>query len=91
MLYYLPLAIGTHLAAIQKENGQLQVSIENSLNLQNVEQSAKELLGMQKLNSTQAVYINLPKQDYVEPAAEEIKKEEDVAWYQKIINLVLGK
>lgn len=79
------------LAAIQKENGQLQVSIENSLNLQNVEQSAKELLGMQKLNSTQAVYINLPKQDYVEPAAEEIKKEEDVAWYQKIINLVLGK
>lgn len=79
------------LAAIQKENGQLQVNIENSLNLQNIEQSAKELLGMQKLNSTQAIYINLPKEDYVEPATEEIKKEENTTWYQKIINLILGK
>ena len=56
------------LAVIQKENGQLEINIENSLNLQNVEQSAKELLGMQKLNSSQSVYVNLPKEDYVEPA-----------------------
>lgn len=84
-------SLKSDLAAIQKENGQLQVNIENSLNLQNIEQSAKELLGMQKLNSTQAVYINLPKEDYVEPATEEIKKEENITWYQKIINFILGK
>lgn len=84
-------SLKSNLAAIQKENGQLQVNIENSLNLQNIEQSAKELLGMQKLNSTQSVYINLPKEDYVEPATEEIKKEENITWYQKIINLILGK
>lgn len=84
-------SLKSDLAAIQKENGQLQVNIENSLNLQNVEQSAKELLGMQKLNSSQSVYINLPKQDYIEPATEEIKKEEHITWYQKIFNLILGK
>ena len=36
------------LATLQKENEQLKVSIENSLNLNNVEKVAKEELGMQK-------------------------------------------
>lgn len=79
------------LAVLQKENGQLEINIENSMNLQNLEQSAKELLGMQKLDSSQSVYVNLPKEDYVEPATEEIKKEEKLTWYQKIINFFLGK
>ena len=79
------------LAVLQKENGQLEINIENSMNLQNLEQSAKEMLGMQKLDSSQSVYVNLPKEDYVEPATEEIKKEEKIPWYQKIINFFLGK
>ena len=66
------------LASIEKENEQLQVNIENNLNLKTVEQSAQEQLGMQKLNSSQKVYVNLPKQDYIEPATEEIKKEEKI-------------
>lgn len=79
------------LAAVQKENQQLEVSIENNLNLKSVEQSAKEMLGMQKLDNKQAIYINLPKQDYVEPATEEIVKEDNTNWLQKIINLFIGK
>ena len=39
----------TELAALKKENEQLQVTIENSLNLSNIEKQAKEKLGMQKL------------------------------------------
>lgn len=34
---------------IQKENDQLEISIQNSINLNNIEQAAKSLLGMQKL------------------------------------------
>lgn len=84
-------ALKSDLAVLQKENGQLEINIENSMNLQNLEQSAKELLGMQKLDSSQSVYVKLPKEDYVEPATEEIKKEENIPWYQKIINFFLGK
>lgn len=81
----------SNLATIQKENEQLQVNIENNLNLQTVEQSAKELLGMQKLDNKQTIYVNLPKQDYVEPASEEIIKEDNTNWFQKIMNFITGK
>ena len=57
---------------IQKENEQLEVNIQNSLNLSQIEQEAKERLGMQKLNSKQTPYIQLPKKDYVEAGAEHV-------------------
>jgi len=76
------------LTSIQKENEQLQVSIENGLNLNNVEQSAKEMLGMQKLDNGQKVYIELPKKDYVEPASEGITMEQEKAWYQVILDTI---
>lgn len=64
------------LSQINKENVQLEVAIENSLNLSNIEQQAKELLGMQKLTSKQTVYVDLPKTDHIESAAEEVIIEE---------------
>lgn len=60
------------LASVQKENEQLKVSIENSLNFNYIEQVAKEKLGMQKLTNKQTVHINLPKKDYVESASEKV-------------------
>lgn len=81
----------SNLAAIEKENEQLEVNIENNLNLKTVEQSAKEMLGMQKLDSSQTVYVNLPKEDYVEPATEKIIKEDNSNWFQKLINFITGK
>lgn len=81
----------SNLAAIQKENEQLEVNIENNLNLKTVEQSAKEMLGMQKLDNSQTVYVNLPKEDYVEPATEEIIKEDNSNWFEKVINFITGK
>ena len=77
------------LAVTQKENEQLQVNIENSLNLTNIEKIARERLGMRKLDSTQKVYVSLPKKDYVEPAAQEvIIEEEETNIFQKIIKLI---
>ena len=77
--------IKSQLSAVQKENEQLRVSIENSLNLNSVEKSAEEKLGMQKLDNNQKIYLYLQKKDYVEPASEEIVIEEELSWFEEII------
>ena len=79
------------LSAIQKENEQLEVSIQNSVNYNTIEKLAKEKLGMQKLTNKQTIYIALPKKDYVESATEEVIKEEEKNWFEQIINKILNK
>ena len=78
------------LAALQKENEQLNVSIQNSINISNIEKVAKEELGMQKLSSRQTVYITLPKKDYVETAAEKVVVNANQSWWEKIIDKILN-
>lgn len=78
------------LAALQKENEQLKVSIENSVNISNIEKVAKEELGMQKLSSKQTVYITLPKKDYVETAAEKVVINDNQSWWQKLADKILN-
>ena len=75
------------LSLVEKENEQLKVSIENSLNLSHIEQVAKEKLGMQKLSNKDTVYINLPKKDYTESASEKVIKKEE-KWYEKIVKYI---
>ena len=70
--------------AIEKENDQMK--IENSLNYNNVEQQAKELLGMQKLSNKQTVYVNLPKKDYIQPATETVVIEKNDGFINTVIN-----
>ncbi len=84
------------LAALQKTNGQLEVSIETSLNLSNVKNAAKDKLGMQELDNSQKVYVSLDKKDYVEGSVEDIDitkdtDSSDTTWYKKILNKILGK
>lgn len=83
----------TELASLQKENEQLQVTIENSLNLSNIEKQAKEKLGMQKLTNKQTVYINLAKEDYIESATEkvEIDDTDNESWIQKIAEKIFNR
>lgn len=78
------------LSEVKKQNTQLEVSIENGLNLNNLEQEAKEQLGMQKLSQKQMIYITLPKTDYIEPAAEEVIIEENQDGIKGIINKVMN-
>ena len=82
-----------NLAAIMKTNNQLEVSIEGSLNLGNIEQEAQEKLGMQRLNNAQKVYITLDKKDYTKAGTDkiDITSNDDLPWYKKIINKILGK
>lgn len=78
----------TSITTIQKENDQLEINIQNSINANNIEQAAKELLGMQKLTSKQTVYISLPKEDYVEHSTEEVIIREEKSWFESFINSV---
>lgn len=79
------------LASIKKENEQLEVSIENSLNINTVEKLAKEKLGMQKLTNKQTVYVALPKKDYVETSTEEVIVEEEKNWLEQLIEKIFNK
>lgn len=74
--------------SIEKENDQMKVDIENNLNLNNVQQQAKELLGMQKLSNKQTVYISLPKKDYIQPATESVIIQEDEGIVSKILSKI---
>ncbi|MBR3133800.1 MAG: cell division protein FtsL [Clostridia bacterium] len=72
--------------AIQKENEQIEVSIDNSLNLNNVEQSAKEQLGMQKMTNKQTVYVTLPKKDYIESDIDSSDLEQNKGVVEKVFD-----
>lgn len=73
------------LANIEKENKQLEISLEGSLNLNKIEKIASEQLGMQKQTVEQTIYTELPKEDYVEAGIEE--KEEKQSLFQKFLNI----
>ena len=76
------------MAAVQKTNEQLQVSIESSLNLSNVEKAAKKKLGMKKLDNNQKVFVALPKKDYTETTTEDIQTEEETSWFKSMMNKI---
>ena len=80
----------SQLADIQKQNAQLQLSIETGTNINNIEQQAKEKLGMKKLDNNQKVYVSLPKEDYVESSTEQVETGEDETWWQALINDLFG-
>ena len=73
------------LATLQKENEQLKVSIENSLNLNSVAKAAEDKLGMQKLDNNQKIYLNLQKKDYVESASEDVVINDNMFWFDKLL------
>ena len=77
------------LSSLQKENQQLEINIQSSLNLANIQKSATSMLGMQKLDESQKVYVSLPKKDYIESASEQVMVEEETSWFQNMINSII--
>ena len=78
----------SELATIEKENSQLEVSIESNLNLTNLEQQARNLLGMQKLTNKQTEFVTLPKTDYIEVASEQVVIEENNSLFKTIADYI---
>jgi len=71
------------LTLLQKENDKIKLNIENMVNLNNIERIAIEKLGMQKLDKSQIIYIELDNKDYVEKEIPSImEKEENI--FEKI-------
>lgn len=79
------------LSSLEKENEQLKVSIENSVNINTIEKLAKEKLGMQKLTNKQSVYVSLPKKDYVESASEEVVLDKTKNWFEEFIDKIFNR
>ena len=78
-------ALKAELTEIKKQNEQLQVTIEQQMNINTIEQEAKEKLGMQKLDNNQKVYVTLPKEDYTESSYyEESEDSEESSWFSKL-------
>ncbi len=78
------------LSELQKQNAQLKVSIEQGMNINNIEQAAKEKLGMQKLDNNQKVYISLQKKDYVESSTSQAEQNKE-SWWQKLLKTLRGE
>ncbi len=74
------------LATIQKENKQLEISLEGSLNLNNIEKIATEQLGMQKQTNNQTIYTELDKEDYIEASSESIQQESK-SFFSRILEI----
>ena len=83
-------ALKSKLEAINKENAQLEVNIESGMNINMIEQLAKELLGMQKLDNNQKVYVNIEKQDYTESSKNNVLIETE-SWWDKFVKILSGK
>ena len=83
-------ALKSKLEAINKENAQLEVTIESGMSISMIEQLAKETLGMQKLDNNQKVYINLDKKDYTESSQNNVLINTD-SWWDKFIKVLTGK
>lgn len=81
-------SLKTTINDIKKENDQLEINIQNSLNLSNIEQTAKDMLGMQKLTNKQTIYLSLPKKDYIEPSTEKVILEEKTNIIDLICNFI---
>lgn len=81
-------SLKTTISEIKKENDQLEVNIQNSLNLSSIEQTAKDMLGMQKLTNKQTIYLSLPKKDYIEPSTEKVILEEKSSIIDWIYNFI---
>ena len=78
----------SELAQVEKENKQLEINIESQTNFGAIEEKAKNDLGLKKLDDSQIVYVSLDKQDYVESSMQEVKIEEDLNWFESIINKI---
>lgn len=72
------------LSEIKKQNEQLQVTIEQQMNLNTIEQEAKEKLGMRKLDNNQKVYVNLNKEDYTQSSVSSEQGKGNETWWAKL-------
>lgn len=75
------LSLRNELNHMYRINEQMEASVDRSINLRNIEQIAKNELGMQRPQQYQIVYVNVPRDDYVQILQ---RKPEISGWFDKI-------
>lgn len=55
------------------------------MNLNTIEQEAKEKLGMRKLDNNQKVYVKLNKEDYTQSSVKTENGSEKETWWAKLL------
>ena len=78
------------LETIRMENEQTKLTIENMTDKTKIQEYAENELGLQKITSTQTVYLSLEKQDYVEATAEAVIIEEEKNIMETIRNKIIN-
>jgi outer membrane murein-binding lipoprotein Lpp len=78
-------ALSKKVSEIEKENSQISVQIQNSLNLNNIESIASSTLGMQKLSSKQTIYVSLDTKDYTEVNNNKSQSTKNENIFQKLL------
>lgn len=78
------------ISSLEKENSQISVNIQNSLNLSNIENKAITDSGMQKLNNKQIIYVALDTKDYVEISSEKIATASNEGFFKSLWNKFLN-
>ena len=75
--------------ALQTTNDQLEIGIQSSLDLTNIERYAKDKLGMQKATAGQVKYVEIEKEDKVE-LNENLVEEKNVFqnFFEEIIKIL---
>lgn len=81
-------SLKSELSEQEKENKQIEVNIESKTNLGAIEEKASKELGLKKLDDSQIIYVNLDKQDYVEPSVDDVKIPEEESWLESLINKI---
>ena len=81
--------LNKQIASLEKENSQISVQIQNSLNLNNIEEMASASLGMQKLSNKQTVYISLDTKGYTEISQKSLTKEKKTNFFKMIIDKIV--
>lgn len=76
--------------SITKENTELDFELQKAFSLTNIEKQAKEKLNMQKLSNSQIRYVNINKEDRVEPVISSVIKEREQTFFEKVISFLKG-
>lgn len=75
---------------LKNENAELKINLQKALSLTNIENQAKNKLGMKELDSNQIRYVKLDKQDYIEPVLITKVEEKKEPFYKKVIQFFTG-
>ncbi|NLY42442.1 MAG: hypothetical protein GX066_00375 [Clostridiaceae bacterium] len=73
---------------LKRNNEQMQVELDRSINLQKIEEIAKNRLGMRRPEKYQIVYVTIEKKDYAEVVYEQPDKDNRLGGLSTLMTII---